>query len=534
MPVLTGIDVLGVQRFVFSSNRLRDVVAGSYLVHWSTSSENGALTGLAPKEYILLAAGGNAFIEFCSIDEARYFAARYTRRLHNEVPGLEVVLVHEEFIPGKLARALQNIQIKLAKAKTERIPSVPLLGHSVTASCVETGMPATSIEQSYETSSPVPVSRSIVSRRSRKDIANKYWKVFLKEWIGFDFPLELDQLGGTIGDTNLIGVVHVDGNGVGKRIQAWLEKKVDAGVDDDVVRKEYREWSIAIDNLGNDALKAVVNRLCSSVDKGTGRVSGKPEKLGFEAKEMNTGRWLPLRPVLLGGDDLTFICDGRIALDLAEASLEVFENKSVPHLDQITASAGIAIVRAHSPFARAYELAEKLCRSAKGKLKETGHSGCAVDWHIGIARPAQSPSEIRKRQYQTGSHGCNHLTCRPYLLGSGKDEEETWRWLSQKLLDDDQCGFRGKVWTVQRNKVKALADLVWEGPDRVKAAIRSWSIVNTESENAAIRRLPMLEEHGGFFDGSRTPLLDAVELVDLHLVLTGADREQTVNEGEAQ
>jgi hypothetical protein len=29
-------------------------------------------------------------------------------------------------------------------------------------------------------------------------------------------------------------------------------------------------------------------------------------------------------------------------------------------------------------------------------------------------------------------------------------------------------------------------------------------------------------------------VLDAVELVDLHLVLTGADREQTVNEGEAQ
>jgi len=53
MPVLTAIDVLGVQRFIFSSNRLRDVVAGSYLVHRSTTRE-GALEDLVPREKILL------------------------------------------------------------------------------------------------------------------------------------------------------------------------------------------------------------------------------------------------------------------------------------------------------------------------------------------------------------------------------------------------------------------------------------------------------------------------------------------------
>src|SRR5262249_55209954 len=31
--------------------------------------------------------------------------------------------------------------------------------------------------------------------------------------------------------------------------------------------------------------------------------------------------YLPIRPILLGGDDLTFVCDGRVALDLAATAL---------------------------------------------------------------------------------------------------------------------------------------------------------------------------------------------------------------------
>lgn len=143
MSLLTAIDVLGVQRFIFLSNRLRDVVTGSYLVHWSTSSE-GALKKLVNTKHVLLAGGGNAIVEFDSIDKARTFTARYTRLLHDEAPGLEVAVVHKEFESGSLDRALQEIQTELARAKTERSPSVPLSGLSVTASCRQTGLPTTS------------------------------------------------------------------------------------------------------------------------------------------------------------------------------------------------------------------------------------------------------------------------------------------------------------------------------------------------------------------------------------------------------
>ena len=519
MPVLTAIDVLGVQRFVFQSNRLRDVVSGSYLVHWSTS-EKGALKDLTLTDKILLAGGGNAIVETGSMDEARSFAARYTRILHDDAPGLEVAVVHKEYKDGDLASTLHGLQIELAHAKTERFPSVPLLGLSVTASCRETGLVACGFDKDEPT---VPLSKGILSRRKKKDEAKRHWEAYLKDRDGFAFPIELDHLGRTMGDTSLIGVVHIDGNSVGGKITNWLKQKSeDSTADDDLVRRQYREWSQAIDRLGQEALQAVVNRLCRQVEKpaqdDTETVMGRPKRLRFELKQKD-GRWmLPLRPILLGGDDLTFVCDGRIAMDLAETALGVFETSRIPHLGKITACAGVAVVRVHAPFARAYELADKLCASAKRMLKEK--DDCALDWHIGACRPGETVEGIRERQYRANGR---RLTCRPYRLGSEKDETETWRWLSGTLLDAETVGLREGAWSERRNKVKAFPELVREGPDSVKAALEAWKVVDKRLQ------LPQPIARNGFFDDTRTPLIDAsdrrtplidaLELIDLHLVL---------------
>lgn len=530
MAVLTGIDVLGVQRYIFSSNRIRDVVTGSYIVHWSTSLD-GAIAEMVDKRLVaekdvLLAGGGNAYIEFPSIEKARAFTAQYTRTLHDHAFGLEVVVVHEPFEEGCLALALQKIQITLACAKTARVPSVPLSGISVTASCMETGQPAIDISRDDKA---LPISRNIVNRRDKTNEANRYWKQYLVGCEGFDFPLELDLLGRSEGDTSQIGVVHIDGNVVGSLIKKWLDQKVSNSAEDDTVRREYRALSGAIDQLGIEVLKTVVGRLFRSIDKEK-KVCGLPEKLCFGLKKnKDDSNWLlPIRPILLGGDDLTFVCDGRVALSLAETALEVFEKRTpLPHLGQVKASAGIAIVHVHSPFSRAYELAEKLCRSAKVKSRVDGNGACALDWHIGIARPGEPLSEIRRRHYKH-----DLLTCRPYLLGSENDmKEETWYWFSRMLLDDSTFGLRGEVWSGKHNKVKSLADVVQDGPDSVKSAIMAWSVANRSQKDDAAFKWPFYKTQGGFFNESRSPLLDAVELVDIHLVLENAVHETTGDQG---
>ena len=550
MAVLTGIDVLGVQRFVFSSNRLKDVVAGSYLVEWSTSREGAFLglrnNGLTEKdenikdEDILLAGGANAFIVFSDKPKAYAFAAKYTRLLYEEAPGVETVIAHEEIGSEGLAAALQKIQIKLAREKTERIPSVPLAGVSVNSTCMETGLPAvdfTPDESNY------PISRNIAKRRQKeiRDNANGYWKKrLLKGREEFDFPLKLEELGRTVGDTSLIGVVHVDGNGVGELIKNWLKEKAETENNDDNFRRDYKEWSKAIDDLGYASLQAVVDRLCESVKEGS--ITGKPGRLVFDLikPDSGNGSMLPLRPILLGGDDLTFVCDGRIALDLAETALGVFESEksNIPHLDKpVRACAGVAIVRVRSPFIRAYQLAEKLCTSAKMKSKASGGDYCAIDWHIGLGQPGDSLTELRDRHYKVtradnSEDSPLELTCRPYLLGcANNSEEESWRWLRMEVLDNQEYGLRGEAWTDKRNKVKALSEVLRGGADAVRDAIKAWRVASGDKPDL---QMPLLKSSGGFFDYTRTPLLDAVELVDLHLELmakTGDEREPKADKG---
>ncbi|MBU1495119.1 MAG: hypothetical protein KJ956_14275, partial [Actinobacteria bacterium] len=147
MPVLTAVDVLGIQRYVFGSNRLRDVLAASWMVDYVTRREQlQQWTGDRPSS-VLLAAGGNAIIEFATLDHARSWAARYSRWLHETAPALDVVVVHRPYEERPLAWALRVLQVDVARAKQERVPGVAQLGLSVTASCAVTGLPATSVDQ---------------------------------------------------------------------------------------------------------------------------------------------------------------------------------------------------------------------------------------------------------------------------------------------------------------------------------------------------------------------------------------------------
>lgn len=539
MAVVTGIDVLGIQAYVFASNRLRDVLSASWMVEHITS--RAALSQWNLKaDVVLLSAGGNAILAFGTLDEARAWTTRYTRWLYETAPGLEVVVAHREYTRRSLAWALKALQIDLARAKMERIPSAPQLGLSVTAPCSVTGLPAADIDKiSGELISP-----RIKRLRKRQSDAKQRWNRFLPTTLPHapswspTFPDELDQMGRTRGDTSTLGVVHVDGNSVGKAITSWLDRCLEDEVEDAEVRLQYRAWSAAISGLGDAVLRAVVQRAASSIhDVSDGREShttlrGTPDELSFDLRRDDSSVLLPIRPLLLGGDDLTFVCDGRIALDLATTALREFENHSIPHLGDggtatvLSACAGVALVKPHAPFHRSYELAEALCASAKHErrvaYRETGaDTGSWLDWHAGTTRPGESIEAIRTRQFRRGN---KVLTMRPYPLADRA--RKRWDWLEHDVLGpgtEPNNAFRGyrqaedgpvgpNGWSGSRSRVKLLRQLVAEGGDDVKRQLNAWRAIERTLS------LPGQLPENGFMD-DRTPLLDAIELLDLHLRL---------------
>jgi len=499
MNVLTGIDLLGIQKYVFTSNRLRDVISASWLVQWATSCD-GALQDW--RRQVLHAGGGSAFLAFDSINEARHFAGVYSRKVLETAPGLDLVVAHYPTQNG-LAESLRNLLVVLARKKLERRPNADTLGLAVTAACGVTGLPATAIDRPDAT----PVSKQVEMWR-RDDIrrgAEGRWEKDLESTSGWQFPVEIDELGRTHGDTSLLAVVHVDANDVGEKIRNWLSRCVDERLEKTAVRDQYREWSQWIDARFRRVWRSLLERILASIHDGW--LQGSIPTLNFE---LRAGK-LPLRPVLLGGDDLTFLCDGRIALDLAATALREIANGDCPHLGKMSACAGVAIVRSHYPFARAYELAERLCQHAKSVRHQQQDGSCWLDWHIGVVRPTEPVQDLRDRLYRANGL---QLTCRPYRLGSGMNDSGTWFWLSGALLGTSGSGLRGPGWGRRRNKVKALASLLREGPSAVRTALHAWQTVDRQLV------LPTGLDASGF-NGDRTPLLDAIELVDVHLSLRG-------------
>ena len=511
MTVLTGVDVQGIQRFVFSSNRLRDVLAASWLVRKATQrgtlEESAfALRSLGIEGNALVAAGGNIILELPDMAAAKRTAGELSRWLINHAPGLDVVFAHHDRKSGELlASSIQKLFEDLGQAKLKHIGSAPMESFGVAAVCRQTGQTATWVDLDND-----PIAESIHLGRDEIDDPVARWDVFLPAEACYDrepyFPSELDELGRSFGDTSLIAVVHVDVNELGRKLTDWLSAQGEAG--DGEVRSRYREVSDSIDSLGEAALRAVVERVRAALSRNARNeieVGGKPKVLSFELRSNKQTVALPIRPILLGGDDLTFICDGRLGLDLAATALRAIAGRTVDHLGAVGACAGVAIVHAHAPFHRAAALAETLCRSAKTAARAR-EASFALDWQVGLGHPGEALKTVRERQYGRFRAG------RPFLLDGPPGM--TWNWFNDELLGNERGGLRDEVWSGRRNKVKALPPIVRLGREAVRASLTAWRGVDDRIA------LPQLISSDGFGpDGVTTPLLDAVELLDLHLDL---------------
>jgi hypothetical protein len=497
------IDVVGVQEYVFRSNRLRDVVGASIVVRRATdaSSEAGVLAkALAAGDEgaeVLSDAGGNAVLRVTGEHHearARSIAARYSRRLLDEAPGLDVYVHRAGYVAGRLAAGLRDGWQASARATFARPAHSPLLGLGITESCSMTGLPATTRDRRTPVSARVAKARAAGAAAGEGALAHRHRARFA-------VSDELDELGRTRSQRSMLGIVHVDGNAVGARIRRWLDAVVAGAVGDEEVVAQYRAWSRGLEDLGQHVQRAVFDAVIVSIDTESARFVGTQEELGFDLSVKDGRVVLPLRQVLLGGDDLTFVCDGRVALALAAVALEAFEAAApVPHIGRVHASAGVSIVNAHAPFSGAYQLSAGLTESAKSLTRSTPDGATsALDWHLGATRPRMSVAEIRARRH--------HSTIRPLRLTG---EAPSWQWLNEEVLDHERHGLRGDAWRDRRSKVKHLAGLAASGDDAVRRQLQAWKAVDADwTANPALG------------SAHRDGLFDAIELLDIHQPLGG-------------
>ncbi len=185
---------------------------------------------------------------------------------------------------------------------------------------------------------------------------------------------------------------------------------------------------------------------------------------------------------------------------------------------KLTACAGIAIVKNHYPFARAYTLAADLTRSAKSyrtELVKSYHTdqtivGSCLDWHVALSGLSSSIQEIRAREYKTDE---GSLTLRPVTLDANS-------WQSQRGWSVIWRGieaFQQENWVGRRNKIKALRDALREGPLAVKHFIVAFN--KKEPLPSVLPEMMNWSESG--WQGGFCGYFDAIELADWFVPLKG-------------
>jgi hypothetical protein len=271
-----------------------------------------------------------------------------------------------------------------------------------------------------------------------------------------------------------------------------------------------RTFSQAVQAAAQAALKATLGVLVDNIRDGKITHPTAP-KLAVPIQH-----WLPFRPIVFGGDDVTFVCDGRLGVSLAVEYLRQFETHTATLPDgggKATACAGVAIVKAHYPFARAYALADELCKSAKTYRRTQNLDGSCLDWHFALSGLAGNIEDIRKREY-TVSEG--KLTLRPLTLNkNAKESHRTWG-----VVQKATAAFQGDGWAGRRNKVKALRDALREGSESIKQFLTKFN----EKKDLPKVELSMTNWPTGGWQGGYCGYFDAIELADWFIPL---EREQT-------
>lgn len=528
----------GIQNYVFGSNELLqnigaselvaqatskwvvevldDLVKGKHNAQWDKQKHDVALNTdlvLAPAlaAEVIYSGGGNALILFDNHDElSKKFAKALSMKALSEAPGLQLVLKQIPFNPtnDKLSASHQELLTVLAKRKLARKPSVPLLGLGVTAECVYTGKPAIEWNKDEQPISSEVVAKLAVKDRGIRRLNGQLAQVDLKD---YEFIYDFDHFG-TKGESTYLAVIHADGNGMGDRIKAIGEEHP---ANDEYVRK-LRGFSGSVKIASSTALQATMKMLLDNIivdeKNKTRKIADRVPIPFIKGKKDSAPSWrLPFRPIVFGGDDVTFVCEGRLGLAIATKYLQEFSQQKLADEKNAHARAGVAVVKSHFPFSRAYELADDLCGTAKAYIREwerkKSHGVTALDWHFAVTGLVRPLKEIREREYQAKE---GDLCLRPLRLSDPGDDWRSWdnfRQIMKTFLDKEK-------WYGHKNKLKALRVALREGKPAVKQFLQS-----CDEELPNIPQQPIMKSEG--WQSERCGYFDAIEALDFYLPLQG-------------
>ncbi|MFT4228498.1 Cas10/Cmr2 second palm domain-containing protein [Micropruina sp.] len=412
------------QEFILQSTRRRFQVGASGLVkdleRWvdeAIAAVNGDLTPVVKTS-------SKALLRVTDRDTGRKVVEKVTTKALRAAPGLDIwgYVDDESTEPGDAQERLPLVHARHAALRwsrpspQQRFPQRPFLDTCpITATPPSVVIPDPTTAKAKDKKERESRRRIPASALTDKAYDRAYRAIQdLQKRFGGAIQRNLDE---ELTNGGWVAVVHADGNSLGNLITSLASPEELAGFSRALTAVTEAAFGEAVESLARE-------------------------------------NWIV--PLIIGGDDVTFVCDGRHALAVTRAYLAAFERHAAATeaiagpaqretgRRHLTACAGIAFVKPHFPFHAAHELAEQLCRSAKTATKANAEGRSSYDFHVvhdSVVRPLSViRAGLRRPPGPAGAGSATlDLWSGPFLAPSGVAAANTG-WAAehedQILIDD--------------------------------------------------------------------------------------------------
>ncbi len=490
-------DVKGIQSFIFKIPRLKMIIGGSALID---QFDKETITSMNSAETEVIFTGGGRGVFFCK-DDNKIQAFKDKIKSKAKEIGLDICFgVSENF-----STAIVSANELYPYVPENVIDGIP---------CPESGLYPVKIGQDCH---PVVKKRLINSGEEmfRRFEEAHLSEVFLlgkargsQEFFHNVNSNEPDGKAGAeaLGNRNRWAVICMDGNDMGKQFRAQLNKKISP----EEMKTDIQKMSRTVAKITAQATSKAVQYVVSQWAGGEGK------EIVINAEKTVT---LPIRPLLVGGDDIIVLCHCSYAVSFVKKVMRVFELESQKCCelwpateDGLTISAGILYTSVTLPLHTAVPYAEALLESAKKLGREQAETGKAppacIDWEQITETVIDTPQMKRQRELIFYDHEVDRtvkLTRRPYTLAEFKKLESLAadygkgmgtalpRTIRQKILpalkkgQADRLTFAAQVKKNHPNLFNALNELAPEKGN-------GWHVDAKEQSTKLIDALMLLEE----------------------------------------
>lgn len=426
---LVFFETSGNQSYVYATNKLKESIGASELTYragtkWVLEAVgfSDVPTDTPPKfrEWlkkgpkfegieVIISTSGKSLLIVPERKAAEKIVQKVSHRAAKEAPGLSICgAIVELASRSDISQAIKKAHDRFNKNRDlmpvpqQRFGMIPFC-----VPCSTSGLPAESSGDGI-----VKEKAFSLAAKTKRGMSENWFerikKIFNEENQSLHICTSADELDKKFDKLSWLGVVFSDGNGLGQ-----IMMKFDQWINGGDYISSLRDFSIALD----EATEASFLAACRVLVKNKAVEHGK----------------LPVVPLLLGGDDLTVMIDGKLALSFTEAFLNAFETESSKqeaiadiaqkalNAPRLSAGAGVAIVKAHFPYYGAHSLAESLLKSAKKTKKHVVQRGSSdkpfpcssLDFHILYDTAFTSLDEMREERRTAA--GKEHLWGGPYV-----------------------------------------------------------------------------------------------------------------------